>query len=115
MVFKKIEGFDNLEIDYISNFSGGYISRNRNLLKHLELNSLTQLILEKSVFGTPIFKLGNGGNRLLILSGIHGNGGGLWPPDHHDLGRPRTGRLRRVYRRGDRICETLWLYKVCAF
>ena len=73
MVFKKIEGFDNLEIDYISNFSGGYISRNRNLLKHLELNSLTQLILEKSVFGTPIFKLGNGGNRLLILSGIHGN------------------------------------------
>lgn len=73
MVFKKVEGFDNLEMDYISDFSGGYISRNRNLLEQLELNNLTQLILEKSVFGTPIFKLGNGGNKLLILSGIHGN------------------------------------------
>ncbi|MDO5832590.1 MAG: succinylglutamate desuccinylase/aspartoacylase family protein [Methanobrevibacter sp.] len=73
MVFKKIEGFDNLEMDYISNFSGGYISRNRNLLEKLELTNLTQFILEKSVFGTPIFKLGSGGNKLLILSGIHGN------------------------------------------
>lgn len=73
MVFKKVEGFDNLEMDYISDFSGGYISRNTNLFEELELNNLTQLILEKSVFGTPIFKLGNGGNRLLILSGIHGN------------------------------------------
>ena len=25
MYFKKIEKFDNLEMDYISNFSGGYI------------------------------------------------------------------------------------------
>ena len=73
MVFKKIEGFDNLEMDYISNFSGGYISRNKNLLERLELTNLTQFILEKSVFGTPIFKLGDGDNKLLILSGIHGN------------------------------------------
>ena len=73
MVFRKVEGFDNLEFDYISDFSGGYISRNRNLLDELELNELTQFILEKSVFGTPIFKLGNGGNKILILSGIHGN------------------------------------------
>ena len=73
MVFKKIEGFDNLEFDYISNFSGGYVSRNKNLLAELELNDLTQFILEKSVFGTPIFKLGNGDNKILILSGIHGN------------------------------------------
>ena len=73
MVFKKIEGFDNLEFDYISNFSGGYVSRNKNLLAELELNDLTQFILEKSVYGTPIFKLGNGGNKILILSGVHGN------------------------------------------
>jgi hypothetical protein len=73
MVFKKVEGFDNLEIDYISDFSGGYISRNKNLLGELEINNLTQFILEKSVFGTPIFKLGEGGNKILILSGIHGN------------------------------------------
>ena len=73
MVFRKVEGFDNLEFDYISNFSGGYISRNRNLIERLELNDLTQFILEKSVYGTPIFKLGNGSNKILILSGVHGN------------------------------------------
>ena len=73
MHFEKIGGFDNLEMAYISNFSGGYISRNRILLENLELNRMTQFILEKSVYGTPIFKLGDGGNKLLILSGIHGN------------------------------------------
>lgn len=73
MVFKKVELFNSLEFDYISTFSGGYISRNVNLLERLELNGLTQFILEKSVFGTPIFKLGDGGSKLLILSGIHGN------------------------------------------
>jgi hypothetical protein len=73
MLFKKIEEFDNLEMSYVCDFSGGYISRNKNLFKELELNKLTQFILEKCVYGTPIFKLGNGGNKILILSGIHGN------------------------------------------
>lgn len=73
MHFEKVEQFDNLEMGYISNFSGGYISRNKALLESLELNRLTQFILERSVYGTPIFKLGDGGNRILIVSGIHGN------------------------------------------
>ncbi|WP_407414749.1 succinylglutamate desuccinylase/aspartoacylase family protein [Methanobrevibacter sp.] len=73
MVFEKIEQFANLEMDYISDFSGGFISKNSNLLEKLELNNLTQFILEKSVHGTPIFKLGNKGTKILILSGIHGN------------------------------------------
>ena len=73
MHFRKVGNFDNLEMSYISDFSGAYIARNKNLLNELNLNPLTQFILEKSVFGTPIFKLGSGGNRLLILSGIHGN------------------------------------------
>jgi hypothetical protein len=73
MHFEKIGELDNLEMGYISNFSGGYVSRNRNILENLKLNRLTQFILERSVYGTPIFKIGNGGNRLLILSGIHGN------------------------------------------
>lgn len=73
MHFKKIEQFGNLEMSYISNFSGGYISRNINLFEKLELTALIQFILEKSVFGTPIFKLGNKGNKLLIISGVHGN------------------------------------------
>ncbi|MBR4447340.1 succinylglutamate desuccinylase/aspartoacylase family protein [Methanobrevibacter sp.] len=73
MLFKKIEEFGNLEMKYISDFSGGYISRNKSILDNLELNKFTQFVLEKSVYGTPIFKLGNKGNKILILSGIHGN------------------------------------------
>lgn len=73
MYFEKIEEFGNLEMNYISDFSGGYISKNKNLFQELELTKLTQFILAKSVFGTPIFKLGNGGKKILILSGIHGN------------------------------------------
>ena len=73
MHFEKVEQFGNLEMAYISNFSGGYISRNKAILESLDLNKLTQFILEKSVYGTPIFKMGSGGNKILILSGIHGN------------------------------------------
>ena len=73
MHFRKIEEFGNLEMSYISDLSKGFISRNTNLFKSLELNRFTQFLLEKCVYGTPIFKLGNGGNRILILSGVHGN------------------------------------------
>lgn len=73
MYFEKIEEFSNLEMSYISDLSRGFISRNKNILKNLELNKFTQFIYEKCVYGTPIFKLGNGGNKILILSGIHGN------------------------------------------
>ena len=47
MHFRKIEQFGNLEMKYISDFSGGYISRNNHLLKNLELNKLTHFVLEK--------------------------------------------------------------------
>jgi len=60
-------------MEYICDFSGAYISRNNYVLENLKINGLTQFILEKSVYGTPIFKLGNGGRKILILSGIHGN------------------------------------------
>ena len=73
MHFKKIEEFGNLEMTYISNHSGGYISRNKHGRRNLELSKLTQFILEKCVYGTPIFKLPGGDNQILILSGIHGN------------------------------------------
>ena len=73
MHFEKIEGFGNIEMAYVSDFSGGFISRNQYILKNLKLNKFTQFLLEKCVYGTPIFKLGNGGNKLLVLSGIHGN------------------------------------------
>lgn len=73
MEFKKVSQFENLEMAYICDFSGGYISRNKNLFSQIELTDLSKLILEKSVFGTPIFKMGDGGNKLLMISGIHGN------------------------------------------
>ena len=73
MLFKKIEGFGNLEMSYVCDFSGGYISRNQNIFGELELTGLTRFILEKCVYGTPIFKLGNSGVKILVLSGIHGN------------------------------------------
>ena len=60
-------------MEYICDFSGAYISRNNYVLENLKINGLTQFILEKSVYGTPIFKLGNGGRKILIVSGIHGN------------------------------------------
>ena len=73
MDFEKVGCADNLEMSYISDLSGGYISRNAHVFNQIELNDLNKFILEKSVFGTPVFKLGCGGNRILILSGIHGN------------------------------------------
>ena len=73
MEFVKADRFDGLEYGYVCDFSGGYISRNRNLFSNIELTSLNKFILEKSVFGTPIFKLGDGEKKILVLSGIHGN------------------------------------------
>ncbi len=73
MEFVKVDRFDGLEFRYISNISGGYISKNKKLFDNIELTPLNKFILEKSVFGTPIFKLGKGETKLLILSGIHGN------------------------------------------
>jgi hypothetical protein len=73
MHFEKVGEFGNLEMSYICDFSAGYISRNKNLLNELELNRITQFILSKCVYGTPIFKLGDKGSKILILSGVHGN------------------------------------------
>ena len=73
MNFVKVEEFDNLEYSYISKYSGGYISKNENIFNFINMNSLNQFILEKAVFGTPIFKVGSKGNKYLLLSGIHGD------------------------------------------
>lgn len=70
MEFKKV---NQLEMAYVCDFSGGYVSRNHKLFSQIELTDLNKFILEKSVFGTPIFKMGGGGNKLLVISGIHGN------------------------------------------
>ena len=73
MEFEKVNQFDNLEMSYVCDFSGGFVSRSVNLFSQIELTDLNKLILEKSVFGTPIFKMGDGSSKILIISGIHGN------------------------------------------
>jgi predicted deacylase len=73
MHFEKIEEFGNVEMAYVSDFSGGYISRNKAIMDNLRLTKFTQFVLERCVHGTPIFKLGNNGKGIMILSGIHGN------------------------------------------
>ena len=73
MEFEKVENFDNLEMSYISKRSGGYISKNPRLFERIELTRLNKFILHSAIFGTPIFKMGDGKNKILVLSGVHGN------------------------------------------
>lgn len=73
MEFEKVNQFDDLEYGYVCDYSGGYVSKNKNIFSQIDLTGLNKFILEKSVFGTPIFKLGHGDTKLLILSGVHGN------------------------------------------
>ena len=63
MEFQKLNKFNNLEMGYISRISGGYISKNRHIFEKIKLNPLNKFILEKCIYDTPIFKLGNRGNR----------------------------------------------------
>lgn len=62
-----------VEYSYISKNSGGYISKNKNIFKFIDLNDFNLFVLKKAIYGTPIFKVGSGKNKILILSGIHGN------------------------------------------
>lgn len=73
MIFEKAVDFEDVEYSYISKESGGYISKNKNIFNFIDLDEFNQFVLEKSVFGTPVFKIGDGGNKILVLSGIHGN------------------------------------------
>lgn len=73
MEFAKVDGFDSLEMAYVSNLSGGYISRNADIFSELDMTKLDRFVLERCVYGTPVFKLGEGGKKIMILSGIHGN------------------------------------------
>ena len=73
MNFEVLDDFNCLKMSFISNNSGGYISKNKYIFEKIELTHLNQFILEQAVFGTPIFKLGSGGVNILMISGIHGN------------------------------------------
>ena len=68
MNFEVLDDFNGLKMSFISNNSGGYISKNKYLFEKIELTHLNQFILEQAVFGTPIFKLGSGGVNILMIS-----------------------------------------------
>lgn len=68
-----MDGFDDVEMTYVSFLSRGYISKNKNLFEKIELTPFTRFVLQSTTYGTPIFKFGNSGKKILVLSGIHGN------------------------------------------
>ncbi|WP_296886873.1 succinylglutamate desuccinylase/aspartoacylase family protein [uncultured Methanobrevibacter sp.] len=68
-----LDDFENVEMSYVSFLSRGYIAKNKHIFEKIKLTSFTKFVLESCIYGTPIFKMGNSGNKLLILSGIHGN------------------------------------------
>ena len=73
MDFDMVDDFENVEMSYVSFLSRGYIAKNNHIFEKIKLTSFTKFVLESCIYGTPIFKMGNSGSRLLILSGIHGN------------------------------------------
>ena len=73
MDFDILDDFENVEMSYVSFLSKGYIAKNRNIFEKIKLTPFSKFILNSCVYGTPIFKMGNSGKKLLILSGIHGN------------------------------------------
>ena len=73
MDFDVVDDFENVEMTYVSFLSKGYIAKNKHILENIKLTSFTKFILQSCIYGTPIFKMGNSGKKLLVLSGIHGN------------------------------------------
>ena len=73
MDFDVVDDFENVEMSYVSFLSRGYISKNKHIFDSIKLTSFTKFVLESCIYGTPIFKMGNAGKKLLVLSGIHGN------------------------------------------
>ena len=73
MDFDMLDDFENVEMSYVSFLSKGYIARNKNIFEKIKLTSFSKFILKSCTYGTPIFKIGSSGKKLLVLSGIHGN------------------------------------------
>lgn len=64
---------NNLELDLICSTSGGFISANKNIFDNLVLSDIAKVVLEKSVNGTVLLKIGNGGPKVFMVAGVHGN------------------------------------------
>ncbi|WP_295722411.1 succinylglutamate desuccinylase/aspartoacylase family protein [uncultured Methanobrevibacter sp.] len=56
-----------------SDFYGGYISANKRLYKEIPNNAFFKNILKESIKGVPLVKIGSTGEKLMVVSGVHGN------------------------------------------
>lgn len=65
--------FSNLELDIISKESGGFISANKVLFDNLNLSEAVKTIIEVSIKGTVMLKIGNGSPKVMMVAGVHGN------------------------------------------
>ena len=64
---------NNLELEIISNESGGFISANRNIFNNINLTYNSKFILNQAIKGTPMIKIGNNGPKIMLVAGVHGN------------------------------------------
>ncbi|MDO5850790.1 MAG: succinylglutamate desuccinylase/aspartoacylase family protein [Methanobacteriaceae archaeon] len=65
--------FSNFELEIIYSKSGGFISANKTLFNNLNLSDNIKLVLEESIKGTVMLKIGNGSPKVMIVAGVHGN------------------------------------------
>ena len=64
---------NNLELEIISNESGGFISANRNIFNNINLSYNSKFILNQAIKGTPMIKIGDNGPKIMLVAGVHGN------------------------------------------
>ncbi len=64
---------DYFSITTLYSKSQGYVSGNKNLFANMDYTPLTKFILNESLKGTPLIKLGHGDLKVMILAGVHGN------------------------------------------
>ncbi len=61
-------------LDIINNGTGGDVTKNSELIKHIPENSLNNDIFKAAKTGTPLITLGDGSKpRVMITAGLHGN------------------------------------------
>ena len=63
----------NLDISLISSISGGYISANSNIFDNIPNTPISRRVLNEALHGTPLVKIGSGGQKVMVIAGIHGN------------------------------------------
>jgi len=63
----------HLDLKHITYETGGFISANKNILNNLNLSKNAKYVLQESIKGTPIIKIGNNYPKVMVVAGIHGN------------------------------------------